>query len=127
MMSGKLVKITSAVVVACAVSLLPVAQAAKPDSVEGDTSKEMHENQSQKRYEHEYQKTQKKQGDDGHEMKEQNREQEEIRNKQGGEPPKGMEKQQQNKMEQEQKELGKGSEQGQAAREERKKWWKFWE
>lgn len=40
----------------------------------------------------------------------------------------GLEKQKEMKMEQEQKELGKGSEQGQTAREEhRKKWWKFWE
>ena len=40
----------------------------------------------------------------------------------------GMQKQREMKTEQEQKELGKGSEQGQAAREtHRKKWWKFWE
>ena len=40
---------------------------------------------------------------------------------------KGMEKQQVKKAEQMQNELGKGSEQGQAAREENsKKWWKFW-
>jgi hypothetical protein len=40
----------------------------------------------------------------------------------------GMEKQREMKMDQEQKELGKGSEQGQETREEhRKKWWKFWE
>jgi hypothetical protein len=30
------------------------------------------------------------------------------------------------KSEQVQKELGKGSEKGQEAREMRKKWWKFW-
>jgi hypothetical protein len=30
------------------------------------------------------------------------------------------------KSEQVQKELGKGSEEGQEAREMRKKWWKFW-
>jgi hypothetical protein len=40
---------------------------------------------------------------------------------------KGLEKQTVKKSEQTQKELDKGSEQGQAAREERKKWWKFWE
>jgi len=40
---------------------------------------------------------------------------------------KGLEKQADKKSIQEQKELGKGSETGQAAREERKKWWKFWE
>ena len=40
---------------------------------------------------------------------------------------KGMEKQQAKKSEQERKELGKGSEKGQAAREEHsKKWWQFW-
>lgn len=40
----------------------------------------------------------------------------------------GQEKQRVKKSEQEQKELGKGSEQGQTQREEvRKKWWKFWE
>ena len=40
---------------------------------------------------------------------------------------KGLEKQKEKKMAQEQKELDKGSEQGQASRENRKKWWKFWE
>ncbi len=41
---------------------------------------------------------------------------------------KGLEKQKQKKSERERKELGKGSEQGQAAREEHsRKWWKFWE
>lgn len=40
---------------------------------------------------------------------------------------KGLEKQKAMKSEQMQNELGKGSEQGQAAREENsKKWWKFW-
>ena len=40
---------------------------------------------------------------------------------------KGMEKQQAKKAEQERKELDKGSETGQAAREEHsKKWWQFW-
>jgi hypothetical protein len=39
-----------------------------------------------------------------------------------------METLREQKMEQEQKELGKGSTQGQTSREEhRKKWWKFWE
>ena len=38
------------------------------------------------------------------------------------------EKQMAKKAEQERKELGKGSEQGQAKREENsRKWWKFWE
>jgi len=40
---------------------------------------------------------------------------------------KGLEKQRDKKASQERKELGKGSEQGQASREENsKKWWKFW-
>lgn len=40
---------------------------------------------------------------------------------------KGLEKQKAMKSEQMQNELGKGSEKGQAAREENsKKWWKFW-
>ncbi|OUR65839.1 hypothetical protein A9Q79_02295 [Methylophaga sp. 42_25_T18] len=40
---------------------------------------------------------------------------------------KGIEKQTAKKADQEQKELDKGSEQGQASREEhRKKWWQFW-
>lgn len=40
---------------------------------------------------------------------------------------KGLEKQQAMKSQQIQNESGKGSEQGQAAREENsKKWWKFW-
>jgi len=46
--------------------------------------------------------------------------------KQEKERLKGLEKQQTKKAEQVQKELGKGSEKGQAMREEhRKKWWKF--
>jgi len=40
--------------------------------------------------------------------------------------PKGLSKQQQRTVEQ-QKELAKGSETGQSAREKRKKWWRFWE
>ena len=49
-----------------------------------------------------------------------------VANGQSG-PNKGLEKQQSMKTEQEQKELGKGSEKGQQAREEHgKKWWKFW-
>lgn len=39
---------------------------------------------------------------------------------------KGQEKQKAKKSVQTQKELGKGSEKGQQARRERKKWWKFW-
>lgn len=40
----------------------------------------------------------------------------------------GLYKQRDMKMEQEQKELGRGSEQGQEMREQhRRKWWKFWE
>jgi len=39
----------------------------------------------------------------------------------------GLEKQHAKKAGQEQKELGKGSEQGQESREQRKKWWQFWE
>ena len=40
----------------------------------------------------------------------------------------GLEKQRKKKQEQIRKEIDKGSEQGQAAREEHsKKWWKFWE
>ena len=41
--------------------------------------------------------------------------------------PAGLAKQREKKMGQEQKELGKGSDQGQASREEHsRKWWKFW-
>lgn len=39
---------------------------------------------------------------------------------------KGLEKQKAKKSEQVQKELDKGSEQGQEARSERRKWWRFW-
>lgn len=39
---------------------------------------------------------------------------------------KGLDKQQAKKSEQVQKELDKGSEKGIEARDERKKWWKFW-
>lgn len=42
-------------------------------------------------------------------------------------PTDGLEKQQIMKQEQIQKEVDKGSEQGQESREPRKKWWKFWE
>jgi len=41
--------------------------------------------------------------------------------------PRGLENQSERKQEQVMKELDKGSEQGQTARENRKKWWKFWE
>lgn len=37
-----------------------------------------------------------------------------------------LKKQQANKAEPMQKEADKGSEQGQEARQERKKWWRFW-
>jgi hypothetical protein len=40
---------------------------------------------------------------------------------------KGLEKQREKKSAQIQKELGKGSAQGQEARQQRKKWYKFWE
>ena len=39
---------------------------------------------------------------------------------------KGLEKQREKKAEQVQKELNKGSETGREARQNRKKWWKFW-
>lgn len=59
-------------------------------------------------------------------IKEQDREQMQEM-KEGAEQKKGMEKQDAKKPEQNRNELGKGSEQGQAAREENsKKWWKFW-
>jgi len=60
----------------------------------------------------------------------QQREQERLRDRmesQEGMENKGMEKQREMKAEQEQKELGKGSAQGQESREQRKKWWRFWE
>lgn len=60
-------------------------------------------------------------------MREERQEQERAREITPGEEPKGLEQQRERKMEQEQKELGKGSEQGQEAREQRKKWWRFWE
>lgn len=59
-------------------------------------------------------------------IKEQDREQMQEM-KEGSEQKKAMEKQAAKKSEQNRNELGKGSEQGQAAREENsKKWWKFW-
>jgi len=61
------------------------------------------------------------------EGKEKNKEIKEQFIKKEGEPATGLEKQQTMKQEQMQKELGKGSEQGQESREPRKKWWKFWE
>jgi hypothetical protein len=47
----------------------------------------------------------------------------------GGGPSdnRGLEQQRERVMEQEQKELGRGSEQGQESREQRRKWWRFWE
>ena len=48
--------------------------------------------------------------------------------KENGEKSPGLAKQHDKKTEQEMKEAGKGSETGQAKREEKsKKWWKFWE
>lgn len=71
-----------------------------------------------------------KMGSDAEEMAEQQVEEakqvRERKMKQEKEQLKGLEKQQTKKAEQVQKELGKGSEKGQAMREERrKKWWKF--
>jgi len=50
----------------------------------------------------------------------------EMKLKKQGDEVKGLEKQKAKKSEQVQKELDKGSEQGQEARETRKKWWRFW-
>lgn len=59
---------------------------------------------------------------------ERQREQRAMDEEKGGkEMPPGQAKQREMKMEQEQKELGKGSEQGQESREQRRKWWRFWE
>lgn len=59
-------------------------------------------------------------------IKEQDREQMQEMKENSGQT-KAMEKQAEKKSEQSRNELGKGSEQGQAAREENsKKWWKFW-
>jgi len=50
-----------------------------------------------------------------------------FKGKEKGDMPSGLAKQREKKAGQEQKELGKGSEQGQASREEHsRKWWKFW-
>ncbi len=52
----------------------------------------------------------------------------ERQNGTGPQDNRGMEQQRERVMEQEQRELGRGSEQGQAAREEhRRKWWRFWD
>ena len=40
---------------------------------------------------------------------------------------KGLDKQKDKKLESTQKELDKGSEQGKESRQQRKKWWKFWD
>lgn len=47
--------------------------------------------------------------------------------KTGSEELKGFDKQREKKSEQIQKELGKGSQEGEASRETRRKWWRFWE
>ena len=47
--------------------------------------------------------------------------------KTGFEELKGFDKQREKKSEQIQKELGKGSQEGEASRETRRKWWRFWE
>ena len=47
--------------------------------------------------------------------------------KMGSEELKGFDKQREKKSEQIQKELGKGSQEGEASRETRRKWWRFWE
>jgi len=56
--------------------------------------------------------------------KEKNREEKHSREK--GEAKEKAVMHQSDKTEREQKELGKGSEEGQASRENRKKWWKIW-
>lgn len=48
------------------------------------------------------------------------------KNKVGGKTNAGLEKQKAKKAAMQQKEMDKGSEQGQESREDRKKWWKFW-
>ena len=60
-------------------------------------------------------------GDHGDKVKEQER----LKERQ--DDPQGLEKQREKKSDQVQKELGRGSEQGQESREQhRRKWWKFW-
>lgn len=44
-----------------------------------------------------------------------------------GDDAPGMDKQRDMKPEQDQKELERGSEQGQDSRDHRKKWWRFWD
>jgi Skp family chaperone for outer membrane proteins len=104
-----------------------IVQAAKPDDA-GSKNKQTHQYESQQRSEHEYEyrKSEKEYGDKDREIKKEKKEKE-MKYQEGEKPPKGLEKQQQRKMEQDQKELGKGAEQGQAAREQRNKWWRFWE
>ena len=50
-----------------------------------------------------------------------------YKHKEDSDRPKGLDKQYEKKSSQEQKELGKGSEKGQEASSNKKKWWKFWE
>ena len=65
------------------------------------------------------------------EMREQaERQQEQARDRREDSGPsdnRGMEQQRERVMEQEQRELDRGSEQGQEAREHRRKWWRFWD
>ena len=53
---------------------------------------------------------------------------EKLRDHEDDDEASGLARQREKKAEQERKELGKGSEQGQASREEHsRKWWNFWE
>lgn len=63
---------------------------------------------------------------EGNELKEKKLKKEKAYHEEG-EKPKGLAKQYEKKSTQEQKELGKGSEQGQESSSKKKKWWKFWE
>jgi len=111
--------------------------AAKPDWAGKDNeSAQAADNGQAEKYQRERQRIENQQG---HEKGESERERSRIE-KEGEEAKQGMQKekkqqkqsmdsdkQKARKMNQEQKELGKGSEQGQESREQRKKWWRFWE
>jgi hypothetical protein len=125
-MKRKLPGVTAAAILLAATTTFPVYADSHgkggPASSGMDKEYEMEKKRSEKGYRMEQQKMDN--SDDAMEERERDMERERDRE---NDDNRGMEKQRERVMEQEQKELGKGSEQGQESREQRRKWWRFWE
>ncbi|MBV1932495.1 MAG: hypothetical protein KUG71_12360 [Porticoccaceae bacterium] len=119
------------VIVLAAVLLVSTGVWAKPDGQQGGGAG--------KRPDNSMQKSPRMDGDDAREelherrrdeeyRREKSKEMESKREHRGDDDASGLAKQREMKINQEQKELGRGSEKGQEAREENsRKWWKIWE